>query len=49
MARGGRVVERGGEMARTAIEMGRRHPFPFVVAGMTLLAVFAARAAGRRH
>jgi Protein of unknown function (DUF3618) len=47
-AQGRELAERGSQLARTATTAVRRQPLPYVVAFVTVVAVFAARTATRR-
>lgn len=43
------LVDRGGEIARDAAEAVRRDPLPYVVAAVSVVAIFAARMVIRRR
>jgi hypothetical protein len=47
-AQGRELADRGSELARNATEAVRRRPLPYVVGVVTVVAIFAARAAARR-
>jgi hypothetical protein len=47
--RGSQLADRGGEIAREAAKHVRRDPLPYVVAAVSVIAIFAARTVTRRR